>query len=84
MNTLTEKIFAKIKRLPYDPEAYEDMFAHIRNVEKEDFKQAHDLNKKLRTEIVMHMKNSPQMGRFYDLYKKTLLFDAPHFFDEYL
>ena len=84
MNTLTEKIFAKIKRLPYDPEAYEDMFAHIRNVEKEDFKQAHDLNKKLRTEIVMNMKNSPQMGRFYDLYKKTLLFDAPHFFDEYL
>lgn len=82
--TLLQKIRQKIKKAPYDIEAYEDWFAVCRNTEKDDFKTAHDENAKLRALITRNMKQSGNISGFFELYKKTLLFDAPHNFDCYL
>lgn len=82
--TLLQKIRQKIKKTPYDIEAYEDWFAVCRNAEKEDFNFAHDENAKLRALITRNMKQSGNISGFFELYKKTLLFDAPHSFDCYL
>ncbi|MCM1545284.1 MAG: hypothetical protein NC110_08300 [Ruminococcus sp.] len=81
---LLEKIRQKIKKTPYDIEPYEDLFALCRNIEKTDFTLAHDENVKLRTLVARNMKGSGNISGFFELYKKTLLFDAPHNFDSYL
>lgn len=84
MKNLIPKIFAKIKKTPSDITAYEDMFALCRNIEGDDFKLAHDTNKLLRDRIAEAMRQRYDVAGFFELYKKTLLFDAPHFFDQYL
>ena len=82
--TLIQKISAKIKKAPYDIEAYKDLFALCRNIEKEDFDLSHQTNADLRSRLVRNMKKSGNITEFFGLYKKTLLFDAPYSFDCYL
>ena len=88
MNTsLCEKIFQKIKRTPTDISAYEDMFSFCRNAETDDFHFAHTTNGELRkciTETMKRQRDRINVGEFFELYKKTLLFDAPYHFDSYL
>lgn len=84
MKTLIEKIFAKIKREPADVEAYEDMFALCRNLEKNDFELAHKTNKQLRVKLAVQISKGVNVTELFGVYKKTLLFDAPYYFDEYL
>lgn len=81
---LERKIFAKIKRTPSEPQAYGDLFSYIRNIEAEDFGYSHDLNRKLRKMVSERIKARVNTGEFFELYKKTLLFDAPYDFDSYL
>ncbi|MGN1194486.1 MAG: tyrosine-type recombinase/integrase [Acutalibacteraceae bacterium] len=81
---LIQKISAKIKKAPYDIEAYKDLFALCRNIEKEDFDLSHKTNADLRSLLVRNMKKSGNITEFFGLYKKTLLFDAPYSFDCYL
>lgn len=81
---LIAKIFQKIKKTPTDITAYEDLFALCRNIEQEDFTLSHSTNEELRKEITMAIKHRKNVEGFFELYKKTLLFDAPHFFDSYL
>ena len=81
---LIRKIFEEIKRHPQNVQAYNDLFSHCRNIEKDFFLLAHDTNKQLRAEVVKAMRDSKDISDFFDLYKRTLLFDAPHYFDEYL
>ena len=81
---LISKIFAQIKKSPEDITAYEDMFSLCRNMEQEDFKLAHSTNEKLRKSITRVIKRRENVEGFFELYKKTLLFDAPHFLDAYL
>lgn len=81
---LISKIFQKIKKTPTDITAYEDLFALCRNIEQEDFTLSHSTNEELRKEITAAIKNRKNVEGFFELYKKTLLFDAPHFFDSYL
>lgn len=83
-NILASKIFEKIKKTPTDIGAYKDMFSLCRNIEPEDFSLAHRLNKQLRTEISRAIQLRQNIEGFFDLYRKTLLFDAPYFFEEYL
>ena len=84
--TLLQKIFSKIKRLPFESGAYEDAFQIIREIEKEDFKYSHEQNKILRGNIgsVMKRASPAETGKLFNLYKKTLLFDSPYYLDEYL
>ena len=81
---LVEKIFERIKRQPTEPKAYEDMFSYIRNIEEEDFAYSHELNAKLREKVGEAVRARVNTGAFFELYKKTLLYDAPHNFDCYL
>lgn len=84
MADLEAKIFAKIKKTPSDITAYDDLFALCRNIEPENFDHAHTLNGQLRETVSEAIRNRYDVGTFFELYKKTLLFDAPHFFDSYL
>ena len=81
---LIAKIFQKIKKAPTDITAYEDLFSLCRNIEQEDFVLAHSTNEALRKRISIAIKYRKNVEGFFELYKKTLLFDAPHFFDSYL
>ena len=83
MKNLLEKIFEKIKRVPSEIGAYEDLFSLCRNIEEEDFTLSHSTNKELRKLLLAEIKLN-KAEEFFELYKKTLLFDAPHYFDEYL
>lgn len=84
MKSLIPKIFAEIKRQPGEMGAYEDLFALCRNIESEDFRAAHSANEQLRREVSKAIKGRRHVEEFFDLYRRTLLFDAPHFFDSYL
>ena len=84
MNTLIEKIFAKIKRDPDDVEGYQDLFDCCRNLESKDFDLAHKTNKKLRAKLATQISKGVNVTELFGVYKKTLLFDAPYYFDEYL
>lgn len=80
---LISKIFSEIQKDPKNVRAYEDLFYTCRNIEDRDFKLAHDSNAELRKYIARGMKMG-DYGKLFDLYKKSLLFDAPHNFDSYL
>ncbi len=83
--TLQDRILAAIGKNPKDFQAYDDLFAWCRNEEEKDFKGAHAMNEKLRQLVGARVvERDAQQETFFDLYKRTLLFDAPHKFDSYL
>lgn len=84
MRKLISKIFAEIKRHPLSYRAYEDLFSALRECEKEDFIFSHSTNAVLRSHIAAALRQSAEVRSFYELYKKSLLFDAPHYLDSYL
>lgn len=83
---LITKIEQEIKRQPKDIVVYRDLFALLRDVEEKQFDLSHNHNKLLRSLTTNALKicNSSDAEAFYGLYRETLLFDAPHFFDPYL
>ena len=60
------------------------MFSLCRNIEEEDFLLAHNTNKQLRQKITEAIQKRYSVSQFFELYKNTLLFDAPHHFDSYM
>lgn len=84
MDNLESKIFAQIKKTPHDIVPYEDMFGYARSVEPGDYKHAHSLNRELRRLTTAEIMTNPDPAQFFDLYKRTLLFDAPGDLDSYL
>lgn len=84
MKTLISKILAEIKRRPLSYRAYEDLFSALREIETEDFAYAHSTNAVMRAHILTALKTTVEVQKFFDLYKISLLFDAPHFLDSYL
>lgn len=68
------------KRDLSDPSALGDYFESIRLLEKEDFLEAHRLNKEVRRLSAKYAKEQGSM-RMFELNKKALLFDAPYDFD---
>lgn len=80
---LISKIFFEIQKDPSSYRAYEDVFSLCRSIEKDDFNLAHDTNAELRSYINRGMKTSAY-EKLFDLYRRSLLFDAPHKFDSYL
>ena len=81
---LISKIFAKIKKTPDDVLAYEDLFSVCRNIEEENFELAHRTNSELRVLVAQSIAQRVNVQQMFELYKKTLLFDAPYHFDSYL
>lgn len=82
---LISKIQENIKRHPDDVLPYKELFSICRGIEKEDFKLSHDTNKWLREMSLKGMNlDKADIEEFYQQYRDTLLFDAPHFFDAYM
>lgn len=83
---LISRIEQAIKTQPKNVAAYKDLFALLRDVEKAQFDLAHKENTLLRSMTANALKicDSRDADAFYGLYRETLLFDAPHFFDAYM
>ena len=81
---LVSKIFSEIKKAPSWPGPYRDLFGYLRSVEGEDFGFAHEKNKELRNLLTYGISLRENVGELFDVYKKSLLFDAPHYLDPYL
>lgn len=87
---LKGRIEQAIQSRPLDIEAYNDLFDLCREYEKVDFTVAHEWNRAMRTQVGYGLRLAAEKPdftmaeRFNDLLFRSLLFDAPHFFDEYL
>ena len=83
---LIPKIFDDIKRDPVNLQAFRDLFSICRYIEEDNFTHSHMTNRLLRESLSTGLKicrptDAPEV---YDLYKKSLLFDAPYDVDSYL
>ena len=83
---LCNAIVKYIERDPFEQTAYTDLLSAARQWECDDFEAAHEVNGKLRKTAMQRVKDCPPevADFFFDIYRKSLLFDAPHFFDCYL
>ena len=76
--TIVDRINAK-----HEPVACGDLFSLLREWEATDFQKAHDMNKWLKNICVSELSGNAA-DKFYEQWRRCLLFDAPHDFDSYL
>ena len=82
--TLIKIIFSAIKKEPASVSAYEDLFSLCRGIEEEKHALAHKTNNKMRALLAQNFNRADSAAEFFDLYKRSLLFDARESFDSYL
>lgn len=80
---LSGSIRAVIDRRPGDSGAYSDLFSLCREWETEDFSAAHKANKELLTLSADQVRHGGGV-KFYEQWRRCLLFEAPHDFDSFL
>lgn len=80
---LSGSIRAAIDRRPGDNGAYSDLFSLCREWETEDFSAAHKVNKEL---LALSADQVVRGGgaKFYEQWRRCLLFEAPHDFDSFM
>lgn len=80
---LAGSIRAVIDRRPGDNGAYSDLFSLCREWETEDFSAAHKVNKEL---LALSADQVVRGGgvKFYEQWRRCLLFEAPHDFDSFM
>ena len=80
---LSGSIRAVIDRRPGDNGAYSDLFSLCREWETEDFSAAHKVNKEL---LALSADQVVRGGgaKFYEQWRRCLLFEAPHYFDSFM
>lgn len=80
---LSGSIRAVIDRRPGDIGAYSDLFSLCREWETEDFSAAHKVNKEL---LALSADQVVRGGgaKFYEQWRRCLLFEAPHDFDSFM
>lgn len=80
---LSGSIRAVIDRRPGDNGAYSDLFSLCREWETEDFSAAHEVNKEL---LALSANQVVRGGgaKFYEQWRRCLLFEAPHDFDSFM
>lgn len=80
---LSGSIRAVIDRRPGDNGAYSDLFSLCREWETEDFSAAHKMNKEL---LALSADQVVRGGgaKFYEQWRRCLLFEAPHNFDSFM
>ena len=80
---LSGSIRAVIDRRPGDDGAYSDLFSLCREWETEDFSAAHKVNKEL---LALSADQVVRGGgvKFYEEWRRCLLFEAPHDFDSFM
>ena len=78
-------IKAAIDRRPADKGAYDDLFSLCRGWEADDFAAAHALNKEPIGMCAAQIRNGgKEAPHFYEIWRKGLLFEAPHNFDAFM
>lgn len=80
---LSGSIRAVIDRRPGDSGAYSDLFSLCREWETEDFSAAHKANKELLTLSADQIRHGGGV-KFYEQWRRCLLFEAPHDFDSFM
>ena len=80
---LAGSIRAAINRRPEDSGAYSDLFSVCREWETENFSAAHKLNKELLTLSADQVRHGGGV-KFYEQWRRCLLFEAPHDFDSFM
>lgn len=80
---LSGSIRAVIDRRPGDNGAYSDLFSLCREWETEDFAAAHKANKELLTLSADQVRHGGGV-KFYEQWRRCLLFEAPHDFDSFM
>lgn len=80
---LSGSIRAVIDRRPGDSGAYSDLFSLCREWETEDFSAAHKANKELLTLSADQVRHGGGV-KFYEQWRRCLLFEAPHDFDSFM
>lgn len=80
---LSGSIRAVIDRRPGDNGAYSDLFSLCREWETEDFLAAHKANKELLTLSADQVVRGGG-AKFYEQWRRCLLFEAPHDFDSFM
>ena len=80
---LSGSIRAVIDRRPGDNGAYSDLFSLCREWETENFSAAHKANKEL---LALSAEQVVRGGgaKFYEQWRRCLLFEAPHDFDSFM
>ena len=82
-----EKIAGSIRAVinlrPSDNGAYTDLFSLCRDWEATDFSAAHKVNKELLALAADQVRHGGGV-KFYEQWRRCLLFEAPHDFDSYL
>ena len=83
---LADSIKRHIGNKPEDHAAYIDLLSLCRQWEAEDFQAAHEVSKELRVLSAKQLRRtSPKEAEhFYEAWRKSLLFDAPHNFDAFM
>nr|DAZ18674.1 MAG TPA: Terminase [Caudoviricetes sp.] len=83
---IAHSITRVINDRPKDTGAYTDLFSLCRAWEEDDFTAAHEINQQLRTLCAKMLRAStPKEAEFfYETWRKSLLFDAPHSFDAFM
>ena len=84
MKDLVAKMAYKMKETPGDIEIYEDMFQLCRAEEDMHEIYCHKVNEWLRDRLVERINYGVESERFYELWRRSLLFDAPYKLDPYL
>ena len=84
MKDLVAKMAYKMKETPGDIEIYEDMFQLCRAEEEMHEIYCHKVNEWLRDRLVERINYGVESERFYELWRRSLLFDAPYKLDPYL
>ena len=72
-----------IDRRPGDNGAYNDLFSLCRGWEAEDFSAAHKVNKELLALAADQVRHGGGV-KFYEQWRRCLLFEAPHDFDAFM
>ncbi len=80
---LSGSIRAVIDRRPGDNRAYSDLFSLCREWETEDFSAAHKVNKELLALSADQVVRGSG-AKFYEQWRRCLLFEAPHDFDSFM
>lgn len=81
------KLQEVLRKRPDEISAAEDLFEMLRIYERENEKEAHEINKEVRKLTAAQVRGPHSVStkeRFYNLHKRALLFDAKQDFDAYL
>ena len=82
--TLKDELIKRIEADPENFQNYTDLFTVIRTMEEKEFADAHATCDVLRHKVARMISKADDVEQWFDLYRKTLLFNARISFDSYL